>query len=76
MTLLLVTSKAFVSRITAEGEAVTEQTAKIISDIMYDSTRYAEAMQVVAQSGRVVKDVANTIENISPAGAALANSKD
>jgi hypothetical protein len=69
------TSKAFVSRITAEGEAVTAQTAKIISDIMYDSTRYAEAMQVVAQSGRAVKDVANTIENISPAGAALANAK-
>ena len=68
-------SKGFVGRITAEGEAVTAQTAKIISDIMYDSTRYAEAMRIVDQSGQAVKDVANTIENISPAGAALANSK-
>jgi hypothetical protein len=67
--------KSFTARITAESEAVTEQAAKILSDVLYDSTRYAEAIQIVDKSGRLVKDVSRSIENISPAGAALANTK-
>jgi hypothetical protein len=71
----VINAKAFGNRAIAEGEVITEQAAKIISDALYDTGRYAEALQLIDKSGRVVKDVANTIENISPAGAALANSK-
>ena len=70
-----INAKAFTNRAVAEGEVIADQAAKIISDALYDTTRYAEALQLVDKSGRVVKDVANTVENISPAGAALANSK-
>jgi hypothetical protein len=70
-----INAKAFSNRAMAEGEVLADQAAKIISDALYNTGRYAEALQLVDKSGRVVKDVANTIENISPAGAALANSK-
>ena len=70
-----VNAKTLVARAEAEGDVIVEQVAKIISDALYDTTRYAEGLQIVSKSGQVVKDVANTIENISPAGAALANSK-
>jgi hypothetical protein len=68
-------SKALVARGIAEGEAVGDVAAKIISGILYDSTRYAEALRVVSKSGQVVKDVANTIGNVSPLGASIANAK-
>jgi hypothetical protein len=70
-----INSKELIARGIAEGDAVSEQVANIISRIMYDSTRYAEALRVVSKSGQAVKDVANTVGNISPLGAHLANNK-
>ena len=70
-----INSKAFAADGIAEGEAVADATAKIIADIMYDSTRYVEAIRVVDQSGQAVKDVANTVGNVSSLGASLANTK-
>jgi len=70
-----VAGKTLAQRGVAEGEAVSESVAKIISEILYDPKRYVDQMRVVAYSGRMVKDVANTVENISPLGASLANTK-
>jgi len=68
-------AKNFSARGIAESEPVAEATAKIIADIIYDSTRYAEALRIVDKSGQVVKDVARSIGGVSPLGASLANTK-
>ena len=70
-----VNAKAYAQRGIAEGEAISEASAKIIYDIVSDPTRLAEGIKVAAYSGAVVKDVAKSVGNVTALGAQIGNAK-
>ena len=68
-------AKAYAARGMAEGEAIAANTGEIIMKLLNDPKKVAEAGMTIAKSGTLTENVIETVGNVTPLGATIANAR-